>query len=157
MKKLFAFLFVAVLLTGCGTEEKKNEETMDEVTEEYVDEVIEEARESSRIRSVESYMKAVETAATTYMTLNPDVTNVKICTGAGPAANCEIDATDKGRTEPTSSSSDKVVKYSGDKVLCESATYDNETGLVTVNKCTVGDDTKNVYSGNTTDGITKVK
>lgn len=156
MKKLFAFLFVAVLLTGCGTEEKKTDKT-EETMDEYIDEVIEESMESSRIRSVESYMAAVEAAATTYMTLNPDVTNVTICTGAGPAANCEIDATDAGRTTPNSSSSAKVVKYSGDKVLCESATYDNETGLVTVSKCTVGDDTKNVYSGNTTDGLKKVK
>ena len=160
MKKLFAFLFVAVLLTGCGAEEKKTdktEETMDEVTEEYIDEVIEESRESSRIRSIEAYAKAVETTVTTYMTLNPDVTNVKICTGAGPAADCEIDATDKGRTEPTTSSSDKVVKYSGNKVLCESASYNNETGFVTLAGCTVGDDTKNVYSGNTIEGFKKVK
>ena len=147
MKKLFAFLFVAVLLTGCGAEEKKTdktEETMDEVTEEYIDEVIEESRESSRIRSIEAYAKAVETTVTTYMTLNLDVTNVKICTGAG-------------RTEPTTSSSDKVVKYSGNKVLCESASYNNETGLVTLAGCTVGDDTKNIYSGNTIEGFKKVK
>ena len=119
--------------------------------------IIEDAREASRVRSVEAYAKAIEETVTTYMTLNPDVTNVKICTGAGPAADCEIDATDKGRTEPTTSSSDKVVKYSGNKVICESASYNNETGLVTVTKCTVGNDTKNTYSGDTQNGIEGTK
>ena len=153
MKKLFAFLFVAVLLTGCGAEEKKTDKT-----EETMDEVIEESRESSRIRSIEAYAKAVETTVTTYMTLNPDTTDMKICTGATlSGTDCIIDATEAGRTNPDSSTAKKVVNYSGNKVLCESASYDNATGLVTVTKCTVGNDTKNTYSGNTKDGITGTK
>lgn len=119
--------------------------------------IIEDAREASRVRSVEAYAKAIEETVTTYMTLHPDETVVTICTGAGPAADCMIDATDAGRTEPSSSKSAKVVKYSGNKVLCESATYNNETGLVTVNKCTVGNDTKNTYSGDTQNGIEGTK
>ena len=75
--------------------------------------IIEDAREASRVRSVEAYAKAIEETVTTYMTLHPDETVVTICTGAGPAADCMIDATDAGRTEPSSSKSAKVVKYSG--------------------------------------------
>ena len=152
MKKLFAFLFVAVLLTGCGAEEKKTDKT-----EETMDEVIEESMESSRIRSVEAYAKAVETTTITYITLNPDVKNITICTGNGPAtADCVIDATVAGK-ESGETLAKKVVQYSGKSVLCESAAYDKDTGSVTVTNCTVGDDTKNVYSGNTTEGIKNVK
>lgn len=120
--------------------------------------IIEDAREASRVRSVEAYAKAIESTVTTYMTLNPDTTDMKICTGATlSGTDCIIDATEAGRTNPDSSTAKKVVNYSGNKVLCESASYDNATGLVTVTKCTVGNDTKNTYSGNTKDGITGTK
>lgn len=165
MKKLFAFLFVAVLLTGCGADEKKTdktEETMDEVTEEYIDEVIEESRESSRIRSIEAYAKAVETTVTTYMTLNPDsVAGADFICSSACSDKCTIDATpavrDKGEPSEGCSNAKKAVPYYGSAVKCESASYNNETGLVTLAGCTVGDDTKNVYSGNTIEGFKKVK
>lgn len=139
MNKLLLFLFVGLLLTGCGNE------------------VVEEARENSRIRSVESYMKAVEVAATNYYVLNPEIKNIRICVGKGPATtDCIIDATEAG-IKSRESAAEKIVNHSGAPVICESAQYDTKTNLVTVTNCTVGDDTKNVYSGNTTDGIKKVK
>lgn len=146
MKKFFAFLFVAVLLTGCGAEEKKTDKT-----EESMDGVIEDSMESSRIRSVESYAKGIASAVITYSALNPDVKNITICTGNGPAtADCIIDATVAGK-ESGETLAKKVVRYSGKSIFCESAAYDNDTSSVTVTNCTVGDDTKNVYSGNTTE------
>lgn len=139
MKKLLLFLFVGLLLTGCGNE------------------VIEEARESEKIRTVERYMNSIETTATTYSVLNPEIKNIKICVGKGPATtDCIIDATEAG-IKSGESVAEKIVNHSGDPVICESAQLDNETHLITITNCTVGDDTKNVYSGNTTDGIKKVK
>ena len=150
MKKLFAFLFVAVLLTGCGAKEKAD-------PEEYMDEAIEEAKETTRVMAVEGYARGIESAAVTYSALNPDVKNIIICTGNGPAtADCIIDATVAGK-ESGETLAKKVVRYSGKSVLCESAAYDKDTSSVTVTNCTVGDDTKNVYSGNTTEGIKNVK
>ena len=120
--------------------------------------IIEDSREASRVRSVEAYADGIETTVTTYMTLNPDVTSMTICTGEGPAADtCVIDATDEGRTKPNDSKAEKVVNYSGNAVICESASYDNSTGVVTVTNCKVGADTKNLYSGNTKDGIKGTK
>ena len=157
MKKLFAFLFVAVLLTGCGAEEKKTDKT-----EETMDEVIEESRESSRIRSVEGYAKAVETTVTTYMTLNPDsVAGADFICSSACSDKCTIDATpavrDKGEPSEGCSNAKKAVAYYGSAVKCDSVVYDQKTGVVTLAGCTVGDDTKNVYSGNTKEGIKKVK
>lgn len=120
--------------------------------------IIEDSRESSRVRSVEQYAKAIEKVVTTYMTLNPSKTTIDICTGAtAGAGGCDVDATIAGRDSGTpGGGAAKVVTYSGSGVTCSSATYDPANGIVTVTNCTVGNDTTNKYSGDTKDGIEKV-
>lgn len=139
MKKLLLFLFVGLLLTGCGNG------------------VVDEAREAERIRTLDRYMNSIETTASTYSILNPEIKDIKICVGKGPATtDCIIDATEAG-IKSRESAAEKIVNHAGEPVICESAQYDTKTYHITITNCTVGDDTKNVYSGNTTDGIKKVK
>lgn len=119
--------------------------------------IIEDSRESSRVRSVEQYAKAIEKVVTTYMTLNPSKTTISICTGTTAGTGCDVDATITGRDSGTpGGGAAKVVTYSGSAVDCASATYDPANGIVTVTSCSVGNDTTNKYTGDTKDGIEKV-
>ena len=115
--------------------------------------IINDARESSNARSVESYAKEIETTVTTYLTLNPDVKDVKICVGEGPAGtDCQVDATVAGRDAGTpGGNAEKVVTYSGSGVYCTSATFDSATGKVDVKECHVGNNDVN-YDYNTGSG-----
>ena len=113
--------------------------------------IIRDSREASNARAVERYAKSVETAVASYNTMNPDVTDVTICTGtAAPtaASTCVVDATTAGRDNPTASVKEKVVTYSGSGVNCATAVFDAVTGKVEVNDCKVGNDTTS-FSWNT--------
>lgn len=120
--------------------------------------IINDARDASRVRSVEAYAKAVETTVTTYMTLNPDLVadDTLICSKAADD-KCLIDGTVEARDAgaPKATNAKKAVTYSGNKVVCDKVTYNQENGVVTVSKCTVGNETKYTYSGTTKDGITQ--
>lgn len=120
--------------------------------------IINDAREASRVRSVESYVDAVETTVTTYMTLNPDLqaTDKLICSSACNA-DCLIDGTKEGRDAGTPSSActnaKKAVTYSGSVVVCETVTYNQSNGVVSVKGCKVGNDTEHSYKGDTKNGF----
>lgn len=119
--------------------------------------IINDAREASRVRSVEAYADAVETTVTTYMTLHPDLvaSDSMICS-SGCTDACIIDATEAGRDaggKGSCGNSEKAVTYSGSVVACETVSYDQTTGVVSLTNCTVGADTENKYSGNTKEGF----
>lgn len=118
--------------------------------------IINDAREASRVRSVESYVDAVETTVTTYMTLNPDLqaTSSLICSSACNT-DCLIDGTKAGRDAgtPTCDNAKKAVTYSGSAVVCDSVTYDQTNGIVSVSGCKVGNDTEHSYKGDTKNGF----
>lgn len=117
--------------------------------------IINDAQESSRIRSVEAYMNAINTTVTTYMTLNPNESVNTICSSACNAT-CQIDATkearNSGKVSTGCTKAGKAVTYSGSAVSCEKVEYDNVSGTLSVKKCKVGND-KNTYSGSNKDGI----
>lgn len=117
--------------------------------------IINDAQESSRIRSVEAYMNAINTTVTTYMTLNPNETVNEVCSSTCNST-CQIDATkearDTGVKQDACSAAGKAVTYSGSVVVCEEVTYNNTSGTLSVSRCKVGNDT-NTYSGNNKDGI----
>ena len=109
--------------------------------------IINDMQESARVRSVEAYVKAVEDTAGTYMLVDPNVSNLTICTGdtKPDPYTCHIDGTkaakDSDKTEGVNDEGKvvKYVKYKGNDVVCAGATYAN--GVVSVDKCTVGGDT----------------
>jgi type IV pilus assembly protein PilA len=115
--------------------------------------IINDARESANARSVEDYAKAIETTVTTYLTLNPDVENVVICTDSGTTSGCQVDATS---ADTTVSGAEKKVTYSGSRVKCTDATFDRSTGVVKVTGCKVGSsDTAYSWETNAKEGAKK--
>lgn len=123
--------------------------------------IINDARESSNLRSVESYGNAITTQASAYQTLHPDVDTFEICvstsaTGAATGA-CHVDATPSARDNGTSASTitdAKPVTYSGTAILCATAEYDMDTAITTLTDCKVGSST-NSYDWNSKKGACK--
>ena len=158
VKILLGIIVVSILMVVAfllGKNSVKEEGKDLEMQPEDMEAIIEESREAARVRSVEAYISAVETTVTSYILFNPDV-DITICSQDGDIENtCVIDASPSAKDGVTTQG-EKAVTYAGSAINCESASYDPSTGIVTVTNCTVGEDTKNIYSGSTREEIKKV-
>jgi prepilin-type N-terminal cleavage/methylation domain len=120
--------------------------------------IINDARESSNLRSVESYGKGIVTQTSSYQTVHPDVDKFEICVGSGAATTaCHVDATVAARDSGTSSSTitdARVVTYSGTGIVCTSASYDETTAITSLTGCKVGS-SSNSYKWDSKSGAVK--
>ena len=113
--------------------------------------IISEAREKSNMRSVEAFAKATETAvARLMMDENYDGGEITCTSGASGTAKCTSNTVDENKT-PT-----QTITYSGSTVTCtgnddeenDGVEVDEETGIITVTECQVGNSAK-TYDFNT--------
>jgi len=85
--------------------------------------------------AIMGYVKAIEVEV---VMAQMTTENLSICVGLGPALNCSIDATVEGRNNPAKSTSNRVVNYSGEGIICESGSID-KLGRVNLYSCRVGE------------------
>ena len=148
MKKNLGYLLLVLLLAGCSSDGNNS------LNDSYTD--IEKTMESARLRSVEAYADAIESAIYTYVLSSGSNEKITICAKDGNVPNtCVIDASPSAQTNMTKQGK-KAVTYSGRTISCESIKYDEKNKNIVLTNCTVGDYLDAKYSGDMINGFSRV-